>query len=190
MTYAGCFLLIVVLLYKDSLVQSARRLFGSSPAHTVRKKEQKNVIFASMRFHNGQPLPEAKFLQSELLKHDINLKIVELVGGDRISTTVFEGIEQAEAFLVFGTKDYGKDTGNPASTYFEAEYARNKYPKKILLLRMIQFNEEFEHPQARILFGMNDLSLGPWIPGNEMPPELVDEIKEALVKKRTTAAEP
>ncbi|CAJ1410062.1 unnamed protein product, partial [Effrenium voratum] len=31
-------------------------------------------------------------------------------------------LSRCDAFLAFGTKDYGEDTGNPASTYKELEW--------------------------------------------------------------------
>ena len=72
-------------------------------------------------------------------------------GGD-IDTTVFGGIERADTFLVFGTSDYGQDTGNPASTFYESKFAQNT-KRRIILIKMIPPNGRFEHLQARQLFG-------------------------------------
>ena len=108
MAYSGSFFMIVVLLYWDSLKLSMRGVFSSSSSAA------RNVIFASMRFVNGQPLPEALELQTVLRNHGITLKIVQLTAGADITQEVFESIEQAEAFLVFGTKNYGEKTGNTA----------------------------------------------------------------------------
>jgi hypothetical protein len=49
-------------------------------------------------------------LREELQKRNVRLKIVELTAGSDINAEVFESIEQAEAFLVFGTEDYGEKT--------------------------------------------------------------------------------
>ena len=91
---------------------------------------------------------------------------------------VFEGIRCADAFLVFGTADYGEDTGNPACTYHELKYARHK-GKCIIPLRMIPWGVEFEHVAADVFFGSNMLTLS-WEAGTPMPPTLVKDILNAL----------
>ncbi len=111
-----------------------------------------------MRFANGQPLPEAIELREALKERGVHLKIVELTAGADINQEVFESIEHAEAFMVFGTSNYGEKTANPACTYFESEYARNA-GKKMILLRMIPWEQTFDHLQARVMFGMNSLAL-------------------------------
>eukprot|EP01047_Picozoa_sp_COSAG01_P000879 COSAG01_NODE_17_length_39991_cov_30.596160_38_plen_128_part_00 len=98
-------------------------------------------------------------------------------GGD-ISQEVFAGIERASTFLVFGTKHYGEDTGNPASSYEEAKYAQNEQ-KHIILLRMIGWEEEFDHLTARVLFGKNKLEMQ-WLPGEPMPTTLVRDIVTSI----------
>ena len=44
---------------------------------------------------------------------------------------------------------------------------------------MIPFDEEFEHLQARMLFGMNKFQIF-WELGTPMPPDLPDRIVEAM----------
>jgi hypothetical protein len=80
--------------------------------------------------------------------------------------------------LVFGTAHYGEDTGNQASTFYESKYAINR-KKRIILLRMIPFDQDFEQLQARVMFGMNKLSLS-WTVGQPMPATLVDDIIKAI----------
>ena len=63
-------------------------------------------------------------------------------------------------------------------TYYESEYARNA-GKKMILLRMIDWNAKFEHLQARVLFGMNELVLS-WKEEEPMPPSLPDDIVASL----------
>ena len=67
-----------------------------------------------MRFVNGKPLPEALQLRDALQQRGVFLKIVELAPGADINEEVFQSIEEAEAFLVFGTANYGEKTLNPA----------------------------------------------------------------------------
>jgi hypothetical protein len=140
-----------------------------------------HIIFASMRFVAGRPLPEAIQLREALKQQSVHLQIVELTAGADINQEVFESIEQAEAFLVFGTSNYGEKTSNPACTYFESEYARN-LGKKIILLRMIPWEGDgsvFQHTQARVMFGMNSLTLS-WMQEEPMPESLPDDIIAAL----------
>ena len=80
--------------------------------------------------------------------------------------------------MVFGTSNYGEKTANPACTYFESEYARNA-GKKMILLRMIPWEQPFDHLQARVMFGMNSLVLS-WMEGTPMPGDMVDGIVAAL----------
>ena len=131
-------------------------------------------IFASMRFRHGFVLREAVFLERELEKYGYKLHIIDMRAGGDIDEKVFSTIEHCNIFLVFGTRDYGENTGNSASTYRESKYAENK-GKKIILLRMIDYDQEFTHWWARVLFGMNWWS-NLWVEGESMPPSLLDDI--------------
>ena len=51
--------------------------------------------------------------------------------------------------------------------------------KKIILLRMIPFGQDFEHLQARVMFGMNKMTLY-WELGQTMPADLVGAIVKAV----------
>jgi len=104
---------MVSVLWKDAFVSavSALRNLGSS---STSESNATHVVFASMRFVDGKPLPEAIHLQKTLQEHGVFLKIISLTAGADITQEVFEAIEQAEAFLVFGTEDYGEKTDNPA----------------------------------------------------------------------------
>ena len=101
----GC----LICLFWESIRQYLRK--GASSEST---KSATHVVFASMRFVNGQALPEALQLRDALQERGVHLKIVELTAGADINEEVFESIEHAEAFLVFGTSNYGEKTPNPA----------------------------------------------------------------------------
>ena len=164
-----------LVLWKEALLSALH----IGDASTAAARAATHVVFASMRFANGQPLPEAIELREALKERGVHLKIVELTAGADINQEVFESIEHAEAFMVFGTSNYGEKTPNPACTYFESEYARNA-GKKMILLRMIPWEQQFDHLQARVMFGMNSLALS-WMEGTPMPEGLVDDIMAALV---------
>jgi hypothetical protein len=117
-------------------------------------------------------------LQKALLVRDIELRIIDMTAGGDIDTSVFTELEHADTFLVFGTSHYGEDTGNQASTFYESKYAVDR-KKRIILLRMIPYGQDFEHLQARVMFGMNKLSLY-WVLGQPMPLTLVDDIARAI----------
>jgi len=137
------------------------------------------TVFGSMRF----PVPpEARALQSALRQRGVDLQIIDMRAGDDISEAVFTGIREADAVVVFGTADYGEKTSNPACTYFEAAYAQNK-KKQMILLRMIPWEEDYQHIKADQLFNLNMLTLS-WLPGTPMPDGLDTQVAHAAVKAR------
>ena len=82
--------------------------------------------------------------------------------------------------LVFGCKRYGQDTGNPACTYNELQYAQST-GKKIIMIRMIPAEEDFDHVAARELFNMNkERECFEWLPETPMPLELPERIAQAM----------
>ena len=144
------------------------------PAATTGKR----LLFGSMRFKNGGILPEALALRAELAKHGAHLMIIDMSAGGDIDTNVFAAIEACDTFVVFGTAGYGEDTGNQASTFYESKYAHGKQ-KRTILIRMIPFDQDFDHLQGRVVFGMNKLCLG-WMEGKQMPPNIVADILKAI----------
>ena len=109
--FCGCSVLGV--LWFDDIAAKLKAALGQDVVSDAEKNSM-HTIFASMRFVNGAPLPEALKLREELEKQNVFLKIVELKAGADINQEVFESIEQAGAFLVFGTSTYGEKTANPA----------------------------------------------------------------------------
>merc|ERR1711939_1181689 len=97
----------------------------------------------------------------------IHLHIIAPLPGESIDAAVFETMAKCDAFLAMATKDYGADTGNTASTFHEVRTWKEKYQvenKPLIPLRMIPWDEEFDHETARTLFGSNLLALT-WIKG-------------------------
>ena len=99
-------------------------------------------------------------------------------GGGDIDKAVQEGILYADTFLVFGSAKYGEQTGNSACTYYESKFAQTQ-KKRIVLIRMLDFDEEFQYPQAKFMFGLNMLEL-PWLLNTPMPSGLVGQIADAM----------
>ena len=60
----------------------------------------------------------------------------------------------------------------------EAKFARDR-KKRIVLLRMIPFEDDFQTEMARFMFGLNMLEL-PWLLGTPMPANLPDKIVSAM----------
>jgi hypothetical protein len=171
---------IIGVLWKDAILAAARSSLTigshSEIGTTTTTSDSSRVIFGSMRF---PPPPEALRLKAALHLRGVELLIIDMTAGGDIDTSVFEGIERANSFLVFGTSHYGEDTGNPASTFFESKYALDRN-KRIILLRMIPFDQDFDHLQARVMFGQNRLELC-WEAGApHMSDTLVDDIVRAI----------
>ena len=113
--------------------------------------------FASLRFDGVVPVA-AEELQAALEQRRVAMQIINMKAGGDIDAAVFEGIEHCDTFIVFGSMKYGENTGNPACTYNECKFAQSKQ-KRIILIRMIPFDQEFEQLQARVIFGLNTLEL-------------------------------
>eukprot|EP01046_Picozoa_sp_COSAG06_P027016 COSAG06_NODE_2360_length_7005_cov_13.853026_12_plen_182_part_01 len=133
--------------------------------------------FGSLRFDGVVPL-EAEKLRALLEGRGVSLEIINMEAGGDIDAAVIGGIEHCETFIVFGTMKYGENTGNAACTYYESKFAQDR-KKRIILIRMIPFDQDFEHPQARFMFGLNKLVI-PWMLGTPMPADLVDKIVDAM----------
>eukprot|EP01048_Picozoa_sp_COSAG05_P012560 COSAG05_NODE_1267_length_5328_cov_2.245554_1_plen_1512_part_01 len=122
--------------------------------------------------------PEVRELYEALLPHGVYLKIVDMKAGGNISEEVFSWLDHASTFLAVGTKNYAEKTSNPACSYKELMFAQVQ-GKRIIPLRMISWADQFEHLQAKVIFGSNDLALE-WQPSSPMPPNLVPDIVKAL----------
>jgi hypothetical protein len=142
-------------------------------------------LFGSMRF-DGVVNVAALELQSALAQRGRTLEIINMVGGGDIDQAVQAGILRCDTFLVFGSAKYGENTGNAACTYFESKFAQTQ-KKRIILIRMIPFDAEFQFDQGKFMFGLNKLEL-PWMLGTPLPPDLADKIVEAMAEPLETAA--
>ena len=159
---------------------------AAPPERTYTSAER---IFGSMRFGDQHGVvPMATELGVSLEARGIKLSIINMAGGGDIDTAVFETIEQCDTFLVFGSAKYGEDTGNQACTFYEYKHAFSR-KKRIILIRMIPFDQEFDELQGRVIFGANKLVF-PWMVGTPMPADLVDEIMKAIAPPTAAAIAP
>ena len=149
----------------------------SADGSALLRRSSKSSAFASLRFDSTIPV-EAEKLRVALEQSGVGLEIINMKGGGDIDKSVIDGIEHCDTFIVFGSAKYGEDTGNAACTYYESKFAQSQ-KKRVILIRMIPFDQEFEFPQARFLFGHNKLEL-PWILGTPMPVDLTAKIVEAM----------
>ena len=120
----------------DDLLQKITILAPSS----MMEGEYRAQIFASLRFNDHGPLAEAKLLRSKLAAQGVHLHIITPLPGESIDAAVFGTMAKCDAFLAMATKDYGADTGNTASTYFEARTWKEEYQPKgkpLIPLRMV-----------------------------------------------------
>eukprot|EP01047_Picozoa_sp_COSAG01_P057406 COSAG01_NODE_6633_length_3569_cov_13.963689_2_plen_518_part_00 len=137
--------------------------------------------FFSLRFGATHGVvPMAKQLQGALARRGTQARIIDMMAGGDIDTTVFSSIEECGTFVVFGSAHYGEDTGNQACTFYEYKHAFG-LKKRIILIRMIPFDQEFEELQARVIFNANKLVI-PWMLGTPMPPDLPEQILQAMGK--------
>eukprot|EP01047_Picozoa_sp_COSAG01_P077265 COSAG01_NODE_13854_length_1526_cov_5.946741_1_plen_317_part_01 len=145
--------------------------------------------FFSLRFGaEHRVVPMAKELQGALTQRGAPPKIIDMMAGGDIDAAVQRGIEASDTFVIFGSAKYGENTGNMACTYYESKFAWDR-KKRIILIRMIPFDQEFEFEQARFLFGLNMLVI-PWLIGTPMPADLPDQILRAMGQGPRAAAAP
>ena len=112
------------------------------------ESEYRAQVFASMRFNDHGPMPEAKLLRGKLAVQGVHLHIIAPLPGESIDKAVFETMAKCDGFLAMATKDYGANTGNTASTYHEVRTWREEYEPKgkpLIPLRMVS-------ARARVLF--------------------------------------
>ena len=72
------------MLWLDDITAKLRAALGQDVVSDA-EKDAMHTIFASMRFIDGKPLPEAVKLRDELEKQNVFLKIVELKAGADIN---------------------------------------------------------------------------------------------------------
>ena len=78
---------------------------------------------------------------------------------------------------------------NPAATDQELAYFQTslmKMGKVLIPLRMISWDDEFDHIPARVLFNTNKLTLT-WMLGGAMPEDLVADLVRALPRPSPNA---
>eukprot|EP01044_Picomonas_judraskeda_P008778 COSAG03_NODE_1025_length_4996_cov_2.971615_2_plen_274_part_00 len=150
-------------------------------------RPSKRCGFVSCRYDGVVPAHVTQ-LQAAMEMRDVTLKMVSMQAGNDIDTEVFAWIEHCDYFIVFVSAEYGEDTGNSACTFNEAKYAQGK-KKPVILIRMIPFEAEYKHLQARVMFGLNKLEV-PWMLGTPMPNELPDMLMEAMGLPKWIAPQP
>eukprot|EP01045_Picozoa_sp_COSAG04_P007070 COSAG04_NODE_360_length_15920_cov_50.432815_13_plen_1375_part_00 len=165
---------------------SQDEIHSAGSARTASQTSERSA-FASLRFDGIVP-EEAKKLQAALAKKHVSLEMVDMTGGEDVDEVVIDRIEHCSTFIVFGTKHYGQDTGNPASTYNESKFAQS-LKKRIILIRMIDVGEQFDQPQARFMFGLNKLEYR-WLLGTPMPATLPGNVFAAMKIPEIIEADP
>jgi hypothetical protein len=154
-------------------------LHSTVPTNAATMQSHTECAFGSMRFGEQHGVvPMAQELQRALASYGVHLHIIDMQAGGNINKEVFSAIEASDTFIVFGSAKYGEDTGNQACTYYEYEHAFNR-KKRIILIRMIPFDQDFDELQARVIFGANRLVLE-WLVGQPMPGGLPDQIVRAI----------
>eukprot|EP01043_Picozoa_sp_COSAG02_P069170 COSAG02_NODE_11750_length_1662_cov_1.015355_1_plen_460_part_10 len=144
----------------------------------LRRRPGNRSAFASLRFDGVVP-KQAQKLQAALeADYGVSLEIINMVGGGDIDAAVQSGIKHCDTFVIFGSAKYGENTGNMACTYYESKFAWNQ-GKRIVLIRMIPFGEQFQFEQAQFMFGLNLLEI-PWMLDDDMPADLPAEIAKAM----------
>ena len=66
-----------------------------------------------MRFPNGQPLPLGNRIRAALEAKGFIVTPVLKPGSENRYDEISEAIARCDVFVVFGTEDYGVNTGNP-----------------------------------------------------------------------------
>lgn len=102
---------VAIVLWKEALMTMMSAITRRSSSSGQGDRKYSHRVFGSMRF---PPPAEAHELQQALAERGVELMIIDMTAGGDIDVAVFEGIEQCDCFLAFGTSHYGEDTGNQA----------------------------------------------------------------------------
>lgn len=129
-------------------------------------------VFFSMRFTNSDLMAQAQSLRKELLaKKRINAIIVNTENSESIFKVVVDNISQATIVVIFGTEDYGEDTGTGYSSYDELTYIRESR-KPFFLIKMCE-NFKYASTQFRL---PNSLMAARWDIGQPVSEEMLEQI--------------
>ena len=129
---------------------ASQTVHSAGASRGKRASPPERSAFASLRFDDAVPSAASELQAALAERFDVSLEIVNMKGGGDIDQAVIDGIEHCSTFIVFGSKHYGQDTGNPACTYYESKFAQS-LKKQIILIRMIPFEEQYEQLQARVM---------------------------------------
>ena len=129
-------------------------------------------IFFSLRFNSPELMQAAQSVQAELVSRGINAVIIDAENGQNVEEVVIRTLDKAKLVVIFGSKDYGVNTGSLYSSYKELELTLRK-KKPFFLIKMCK---EFEDI---ITFNRLPDSLldNRWDLGQPMPTGLIDAIE-------------
>ena len=142
-------------------------------------------VFASMRFPDGKPLPEAFELKERLANLGINLLIVRVAAGDSIHESVFRtSMAKCVGFVAMGSIGYGEDTGNKSCTHYEVlEWNKTYAPVwgPIMPVRLIREDDEFAFETAKKVFTGDALQLWwNWLGADKVAGEIAHAVSERV----------
>ena len=145
-----------------------------------------------MRFNDCGLSTELRLLRDKLALQGVHLHIIAPRPGESIDAAMFGTMAKCDAFLAMSTKDYGAGATPQARSTKCARGRRSTIEvdgKPLIPLRMILWDNEFDHDTASALFGANLLALT-WIKGESMPGWLVDDILRGLQLERRSGNQP
>lgn len=121
-------------------------------------------------------------LQTKLKACGIEMKVVSALPGASLSQQVFQGIVDANVIVIMASKTYGHETSGVIDTRKEVEYIY-ALKKSVFIVKMC---DKLLDPVAAGLLNFASTSYVEWIPGTEMPANLMTKLMDKLSESRQT----
>ena len=140
--------------------------------------QPKDDIFISFRF--GEAHAEALALRQALEARNLRVFLSGASPGDDLQDKIAGALDSCRMAVILASKTYGCETNGLFDTGAEMNFIRS-HRKPFVLIRMIQFGEDWELPKTKMAFPLS-LMQTLWLPGSPMPDDLVDIILKKLAK--------
>jgi hypothetical protein len=139
-------------------------------------------VFISFRF--GEAHAEALALKAALEQQQLRVFLSDVAAGGDLQDVISQALVNTHVAVILASKTYGQKTNRLFDTSNERNFIVEKR-KPFYLVRMICVNEEWKVPATAVAFS-STIMYKLWLPGEQMPPGMVDEIVKLVEETSST----